>query len=190
VAGRPLRPATDRSLGRPLPHQLANQAQATPKAHHCFEPQPICGISPSFPGLSPTFGHIPTCYSPVRRSPCGAHDLHVLSMPPAFTLSQDQTLKFISIITASARKPTATIPQELTSKLKLFRSLNSQPPQSARSSAHSNHQTIRAKTPTIRRQPRIPPKTTKPQKDPAASSKTQPTTQTAQKRSRSLTKSS
>src|SRR5690606_34856215 len=28
------------------------------------------------------------------RSPCGALDLHVLSLPPAFVLSQDQTLKF------------------------------------------------------------------------------------------------
>ena len=73
-------------------------------APHGFGPQPICGISPSFPGLSPTSGHIPTCYSPVRRSPCGAHDLHVLSMPPAFTLSQDQTLKFISITNSQNRQ--------------------------------------------------------------------------------------
>jgi hypothetical protein len=95
VAGRPLRPATDRSLGGPLPRQQANRTQATPKAHRCFGPRPTCGISPSFPGLSPTFGHIPTRCSPVRHSPCGACDLHVLSIPPAFALSQDQTLKFI-----------------------------------------------------------------------------------------------
>ena len=95
MADHPLRPATDRRLGRPLPHQLPNRTQAAPKAHYCFVPQDICGISPSFPGLSPTSGHIPTRYSPVRHSPCGACDLHVLSMPPAFTLSQDQTLRFI-----------------------------------------------------------------------------------------------
>ena len=95
MADHPLRPATDRRLGRPLPHQLPNRTQAAPKAHLCFGPQPICGISPSFPGLSPTSGHVPTRYSPVRHSPCGACDLHVLSMPPAFTLSQDQTLRFI-----------------------------------------------------------------------------------------------
>ena len=95
MADHPLRPATDRRLGRPLPHQLPNRTQAAPKAHHCFAPQDICGISPSFPGLSPTSGHIPTRYSPVRHSPCRACDLHVLSMPPAFTLSQDQTLRFI-----------------------------------------------------------------------------------------------
>jgi hypothetical protein len=95
VADHPLRPATDRRLGRPLPHQLPNRTQAAPKAHHCFVPQDICGISPSFPGLSPTSGHIPTRYSPVRRCHCWPRDLHVLSMPPAFTLSQDQTLRFI-----------------------------------------------------------------------------------------------
>ena len=95
MAGRPLRPATDRSLGGPLPRQQANRTQATPKAHRCFGPRPACGISPSFPGLSPTFGYIPTRCSPVRHSPCGACDLHVLSIPPAFALSQDQTLKFI-----------------------------------------------------------------------------------------------
>ena len=41
-------------------------------------------------------GRLLTCYSPVRRSstPEGAFplDLHVLSTPPAFVLSQDQTL--------------------------------------------------------------------------------------------------
>jgi hypothetical protein len=31
-----------------------------------------------------------------RKCPC---DLHVLSMPPAFALSQDQTLKFIRMTT-------------------------------------------------------------------------------------------
>ena len=42
---------------------------------------------------------MPTCYSPVRRAPVSciateycALDLHVLSTPPAFALSQDQTL--------------------------------------------------------------------------------------------------
>ena len=42
-------------------------------------------------------GRSPTCYSPVRHSstPEGAFpfDLHVLSTPPAFVLSQDQTLQ-------------------------------------------------------------------------------------------------
>jgi hypothetical protein len=59
-----------------------------------------CGISRGFPRLSPTFGQVPTRYSPVRRwtPPEGDAplDLHVLSAPPAFVLSQDQTLSFRS----------------------------------------------------------------------------------------------
>ena len=43
-------------------------------------------------------GRLFTRYSPVRHSPSseelGSFDLHVLSMPPAFILSQNQTLKF------------------------------------------------------------------------------------------------
>ena len=39
-------------------------------------------------------------YSPVCRSPEGALDLHVLSLPPAFVLSQDQTLMFRDLILA------------------------------------------------------------------------------------------
>src|SRR4029077_18010007 len=40
VADRPLRPATDRCLGRLLPHQRANRAQAHPVASCDFPP---CG---------------------------------------------------------------------------------------------------------------------------------------------------
>ena len=50
-------------------------------------------ISGAYPKVE---GRLLTCYSPVRRSctPKGALplDLHVLSTPPAFVLSQDQTL--------------------------------------------------------------------------------------------------
>src|SRR5690606_33491133 len=62
----------------------------------------VCGINPGFPGLSPTTGQIPKHYSPVRRSSAGSKlpllplDLHVLSLPPAFNLSHDQTLQFKS----------------------------------------------------------------------------------------------
>ena len=42
-------------------------------------------------------GRLPTCYSPVRHSTHAiapfAFDLHVLGTPPAFVLSQDQTLQ-------------------------------------------------------------------------------------------------
>ena len=57
----------------------------------------VCGISHRFQWLSPTPGQIPTRYSPVRRCPPPEDgfslDLHVLGLPPAFVLSQDQTLK-------------------------------------------------------------------------------------------------
>ena len=40
----------------------------------------------------PHLWDVPRYYSPVRHAPCGAFDLHVLGTPPAFILSQDQTL--------------------------------------------------------------------------------------------------
>ena len=54
----PLRPATDHSLGGPLPHQLANRPRAPPPAHCCFSLSGLCGISPGFPGLFPTRGQV------------------------------------------------------------------------------------------------------------------------------------
>src|SRR5699024_6567108 len=60
----------------------------------------LAPVSRSYPNLT---GRLPTCYSPIRRSfhkrpsedfnLLPAHDLHVLGMPPAFVLSQDQTLQ-------------------------------------------------------------------------------------------------
>src|SRR5699024_5882014 len=55
----------------------------------------LATVSRSYPRL---MGRLPTCYSPVRHSIGGsklprlAFDLHVLGTPPAFILSQDQTL--------------------------------------------------------------------------------------------------
>ena len=123
MADHPLRPATDRRLGGPLPRQQANRTQAALKAPFGFGPRPPCGISPSFPGLSPTSRHIPTRFSPVRRSPRGARDLHVLGVPPAFALSQDQTLRFITPGRAEAR-PGVNLPNGLRSPL----SIRSAPP--------------------------------------------------------------
>ena len=50
------------------------------------------------PGCPPPDGRLVTCYSPVRHSAPSAStwssfDLHVLGTPPAFVLSQDQTLR-------------------------------------------------------------------------------------------------
>ena len=76
MADHPLRPATDRRLGEPLPHQLANPTSAAlsargPKVPR-FHPRIICGISTSFDVLSPTDRYVPMHYSPVRHSPPGA----------------------------------------------------------------------------------------------------------------------
>ena len=62
MAGRPLRPATRRSLGEPLPHQLADRPrtnrEVTGLAVPVFDLSITCGINPSFPGLSPSSGQI------------------------------------------------------------------------------------------------------------------------------------
>src|SRR5690625_5566656 len=51
-------------------------------------------VSQAYPRVQ---GRSPTCYSPVRHSSTPERafpfDLHVLSTPPAFVLSQDQTLQ-------------------------------------------------------------------------------------------------
>ncbi len=64
VAVHPLRPAIDRCLGRPLPHQLANRTRAHPEATGPKGAPPFpsstcviedsCGITLGFPRLSPT----------------------------------------------------------------------------------------------------------------------------------------
>ena len=60
----------------------------------------VCGIRPSFPGLSHSAGqitHVLLTRSPLEYPPLKwqafPFDLHVLSTPPAFVLSQDQTLQ-------------------------------------------------------------------------------------------------
>jgi hypothetical protein len=53
----------------------------------------VCGITPSFPGLSPAVGQV--LYVLRTRSPlsiAAPFDLHVSDTPLAFVLSQDQTL--------------------------------------------------------------------------------------------------
>ena len=104
MAVQPLSPATRLWLGEPLPHQLPDRPQAHPQAYCYLLPQPsqvvvLWGISPSFPGLSPSRGQV--TYVLLTRPPLSIYritttytpsDLHVLGTPPAFVLSQDQTL--------------------------------------------------------------------------------------------------
>ena len=100
MADRPLRPATHRSLGEPLPHQQANgpRAHLDAEAEASFPLAGTSGISPSFLGLSRSsrqVTHVLLTRSRLcpRASPGSSLHLHVLSTPPAFVLSQDQTLR-------------------------------------------------------------------------------------------------
>ena len=103
LADHPLRPATRRRLGRPLPHQQADRPQAHPEAACAFRAPPrravsTSGISPPFDGLFPTSGQVAYVLlnrSPLHGPPKGSAplDLHTLGTPQAFVLSQDQTLQ-------------------------------------------------------------------------------------------------
>ena len=100
----------DRRLGGLLSHQLANPTRVHLIPPEFFTPghaalcayAVLAAVSSCYP---PVQGRFPTRYSPVRHSVtqasppegirlCASFDLHVLSTPPAFILSQDQTLMF------------------------------------------------------------------------------------------------
>ena len=101
MAGRPLRPATDCRLGRPLPYQLANPTSAHPStrglATPAFPRRAYAVLANLSTGYSPSLGRFRSIAHPfaarqhvlLRLLPL---DLHVLGTPPAFNLSQDQTL--------------------------------------------------------------------------------------------------
>ena len=104
MAVQPLSPATDRRLGRPLPCQLSNQTRAHPCAINLWYydhviTYTLCGINFSFPKVSPTQGQV--AHALLTRPPlsiAAPFDLNVLCTPPAFILSQDQTLEQIVFI--------------------------------------------------------------------------------------------
>ena len=85
MADHPLKPATDRRLGSPLHHQLANQAQAHPKAPELSRQAFQLGSYGVLAEVSlccpPPWGRFPMLYSPVRHLciPEGtlSFDLHV-----------------------------------------------------------------------------------------------------------------
>ena len=63
-----------------------------------FPPKSTWSITADFSTLSSTLGYVRSHYSPFRHfCPEGlSFDLHALAMPPAFNLSQDQTLQLIA----------------------------------------------------------------------------------------------
>ncbi len=91
-------------VGR-YPRQQANPPRARPRPEAeatlfrpARGPDGASGINPSFPGLSRCRGlitHVLLTRSPLSPGPKPRFslDLHVLSAPPAFVLSQDQTLR-------------------------------------------------------------------------------------------------
>ena len=85
MAGHPLRPATHRRLGGPLPHQLANGTRTHRKAEAYAEaPFPIidkyeahavlAAVSSCYSSLP---GRLSTCYSPVRHFTRSRRNFHV-----------------------------------------------------------------------------------------------------------------
>ncbi len=102
----------------PLPYQLANgtHAHLLPiNLYHtsnaiCMDYGALIQVSL---GYSPAIGRLHTRYAPVRRSQKSKLflplDLHVLGLPLAFILSQDQTLHriiFNNIATIHQKSPT------------------------------------------------------------------------------------
>ena len=82
---------TNKLIGRgPIPHRKTfHTSPCRNMSYPVLDP-----VSQAYPRVR---GRSPTCYSPVRHS-CTPEralpfDLHVLSTPPAFVLSQDQTLQ-------------------------------------------------------------------------------------------------
>jgi hypothetical protein len=81
---------TNKLIGRELiPDQNSFHTQT-------MQPCVISGISSGFPKLSQSQGqitHVLLTRSPLIHPKASPFDLHVLSTPPAFVLSQDQTLR-------------------------------------------------------------------------------------------------
>ena len=89
---------TNKLISRePIPHQKPQKRPLSTNPHAETSEYPVLAtVSGSYPKEE---GRLLTCYSPVRHSPppsklrSSPFDLHVLSTPPAFVLSQDQTLR-------------------------------------------------------------------------------------------------
>ena len=150
MAVQPLSPATDRRLGRPLPHQLSNRTRVHLTAINLWSSEGCpsttsCGISTPFGVLFPTarqVTHALLTRPPLRHSilstveaqrffvlsnllasrlNCSVNrvspfDLHVLGAPPAFVLSQDQTLEKLYLNTLSSIKIILQAKSQLVSK--------------------------------------------------------------------------
>jgi hypothetical protein len=88
-------------VSRYLTNKLIGRGPIPDRSSFITEPcgsAKVSGISSGFPGLSQSLGqvaHVLRTRSPLIAGPksWSPFDLHVLSTPPAFVLSQDQTLR-------------------------------------------------------------------------------------------------
>ena len=103
VGDRPLRSPTHRSLGGPSPRLPANGTHARPRPPYGFarKGMPPLGRMAHYPAFPPAVrpsgvGCIRVAHPSATLMPPKGHlpsDLHVLGLPLAFILSQDQTLR-------------------------------------------------------------------------------------------------
>ena len=103
VGDRPLRSPSHRRLGGPSPRRQSNGTHARPRPRRRFAPQgmPPKGFMPYYPAFPPAIrptgvGCIRVTHPSATLMPPKGHlpsDLHVLGLPLAFILSQDQTLR-------------------------------------------------------------------------------------------------
>ena len=139
MADHPLRPATDRRLGGPLPRQLANRTRDHPEAVACKQRPPsvsrscerrtTCGISTPLGVLSPTSGQV--SHALLTRSPlysrgcplfrvrlaCLIHAANVRSEPgsnsPKFDTRRDPRPKAETLTLGKSRcVPTTVKPRQ------------------------------------------------------------------------------
>ena len=129
MADHPLRPATDRRLGGPLPHQLANPTSAAPTARGpCESPAfllrayaVLIRLSPSYPPLKDTFRCITHpfaarrqgCPRAAARLACVKHSASVQSEPGSNSSVQ-------SIVCANPQHPRAGCSLKAIHKYKLL----------------------------------------------------------------------
>ena len=114
VADRPLRPATRRSLGEPLPHQLADRPRGPPEAPEHFlvaacAASGTSGISRSFPRLSPSSGQVPHVL--LTRSPLDArrHLVRLACVRPAASVRPEPGSNSPSTSRARGGEPPRTV---------------------------------------------------------------------------------
>ena len=99
MGDQPLSSPSHRRLGEPLPHQLANGTQPHPHPINLYQSADAGQLAYAVlirlsAGYPPDVGRLVTRYAPVRHYQYRYQpfDLHVLGLPLAFILSQDQTL--------------------------------------------------------------------------------------------------